>query len=92
MPLDFEDQRRCTSVQPEDLHSLIVLRGLKVGLRDALKSVLNGQTGPSPRVDFFDKFQREMDKHDRGLGKNTTAPHFFRKCLLDGFRRVDGLN
>lgn len=63
---------------PEDLHSLIVLHSLEDDLRDALKSVLNVQTGPSPRVGFCDKFQREMDEHDRGFEKNATKTWILR--------------
>ena len=39
---------------------------LEAVVRDALKSVL-GVTGPgaSPRVEFYNKFQREMEEHDR---------------------------
>jgi len=39
---------------------------LEAIVRDALKSVL-GATGPgtSPRVEFYNKFQREMEEHDR---------------------------
>jgi len=43
---------------------------LEAALRDALKSVV-GSTGPgvNPRVDFYNKFQREMDDHDRDFEK-----------------------
>jgi len=52
---------------------------LEAVVRDALKSVL-GVTGPgaSPRVEFYNKFQREMEEHDRDFerkyeeGLNTT--------------------
>ena len=39
---------------------------LEEALRDALKSVL-GSAGPglNPRMEFYDKFQREMEEHDR---------------------------
>ena len=43
---------------------------LEVALRDALKSVL-GDTGPgaNPRMEFYNKFQREMEEHDRDFEK-----------------------
>ena len=43
---------------------------MEEALRDALKSVL-GSAGPrvNPRVEFYNKFQREMEEHDRDFEK-----------------------
>ena len=43
---------------------------LEDALRSALKSVLGG-TGPgvNPRMEFYNKFQREMEEHDRDFEK-----------------------
>ena len=43
---------------------------MEEALRDALKSVLGG-TGPgvNPRVEFYNKFQREMGEQDRDFVK-----------------------
>ena len=39
---------------------------LEAALRDALRSVLSGTvTGVNPRVEFYNKFQREMEEHDQ---------------------------
>lgn len=39
---------------------------LEEALRDALKSVLGStETGINPRVEFYNKFQQEMQEHDR---------------------------
>ena len=43
---------------------------LEEALRNALKSVLGGAGhGINSRVDFYNKFQREMEEHDRGFEK-----------------------
>jgi len=43
---------------------------LEDALRDALKSVFGGTgTRDNPRVEFYNKFQREMDEHDRNFEK-----------------------
>ena len=43
---------------------------LEEALRDALKSVLGGAgPGVNPRMEFYNKFQREMDEHDRDFGE-----------------------
>ena len=43
---------------------------LEEALRDALKSVLGSAgTGVNPRVEFYNKFQREMEEHDRDFEK-----------------------
>ena len=39
---------------------------LEAALRDALKSVLGGAgPGANPRMEFYNKFQREMEEYDR---------------------------
>ena len=39
---------------------------MEAALRDALSSVLGSAgTGANPRVQFYNKFQREMEEHDR---------------------------
>ena len=54
------------SVEPR-LHDLSSNHtSLEEALRDALKSVLGGAgSGVNPRVEFYNKFQREMEGHDR---------------------------
>jgi hypothetical protein len=43
---------------------------LENALRDALKSVTGSTTtGVNPRVEFYNKFQQEMDEHDRDFEK-----------------------
>ena len=45
---------------------------LEEALHDALRSVLGGVgSGVNPRVGFYNKFQREMEEHDRTLRRNT---------------------
>ena len=39
---------------------------LEAAVHDALKSVLGVTVpGANPRVEFYNKFQREMEEHDR---------------------------
>jgi len=43
---------------------------LEEALRDALVSVLGSAgTGANPRVQFYNKFQREMEEYDRDFEK-----------------------
>jgi len=44
---------------------------LEESLRDALKSVLgNTGHGVNSRMEFYNKFQREMEEHDRDFEKS----------------------
>jgi len=43
---------------------------LEEALRNALKSVLGGVgSGANPRVEFYNKFQREIEEHDGDFDK-----------------------
>ena len=43
---------------------------LEAALHNALKSVLGGAgPGANPRMEFYNKFQREMEEHDRDFEK-----------------------
>ena len=71
------------------LHNLSSRRErLEAALRDALKSVLGSSGhGVNSRMEFYSKFQREMEEHDRDFEKrydedlNTTLI-FVSACLF----------
>jgi hypothetical protein len=67
-------------------------RRLEETLRDALKTVFGSTgTGVNPRADFYNKFQREMEEHDRDFERkydedlNTTLIFVsVHSCVVDG--------
>ena len=50
--------------------SISQTKTIEEALRDALKSVVDSSgLGSNPRVEFYNKFQREMEDHDRDFEK-----------------------
>jgi len=70
---------------------------LEQALHDALKTFL-GSTGPgvNPRMEFYNKFQREMEEHDRDFERrydedlNTTLI-FVSACRMPGVELSESL-
>jgi len=49
---------------------------LEAAFRDALRFVLGGiGPGVNPRAEFYNKFQREMEEHDRDFEKKYEDPN-----------------
>ena len=73
-------------MDPQHVYSIAGFKSLEEALRDALKSVLEKDSGRDPRTGFYNMFKEEVAEHDDDFYKkydedlNTT--HIFVNSLL----------